>query len=96
MEKDKTKFGKHLVIVLKEMCKRVNAKFEDIDFCQDDWFRQYEWTEQGQKDFEKWLADHIYSNEEARQELTIDVIKDERLCKEFAALFCSNYGWKFS
>lgn len=88
------KFGKHLTIVLKEMCKRVKAPYSKIDFSSDDWFRQYEWTEEQEKDFFKWLVDYLHTNKEAREEITYSYIKTKKELKKVVDFFIMMYGWK--
>ena len=60
---------KYTEIILREMCNRVNVKYEDIDFKKARWFMQYSWTEEQQDDFALWLNDYLMDTKEARQEL---------------------------
>ena len=43
------KFGKHLTVVLKKMCKMVKADLEKINFKKENWFWDYTWTEKEQE-----------------------------------------------
>ena len=88
-------FGEHLVVVLKEMCRIVKAKYKDIDFHKNHWYQKYKWTEDEEKDFRKWLTEYVFSNKEARWELSTIRYKDKKQCKKFAADFTWNYGWKY-
>jgi hypothetical protein len=88
------KFGKHLTVVLKEMCKRVKAPYKDIDFQKENWFREYEWTEEQEKDFSNWMTDYLYTNKEARNEISYSYIKTKKELKKVADFFIMMYGWK--
>lgn len=91
----KKHFCDSLIVILKEMCKRVNCKYDNIDFNSNDWFMEYSWREQEQKDFEKWLAEYFYNNKKAREEMLYVSWKNKKHCKEAAKMFVFNYGWKF-
>lgn len=90
------KLGKHLTIILTEMCKRVNVKFEDVDFKEKEWFMKHSWTEEEQDDFKKWLVDYWYSNKEARKEMLSSggIRRTKKKLKDIAAWFLLDYGWK--
>lgn len=94
---DKNGFGKHLASVLKEMCRRVKAKYDDIDFKSSGWFRQYKWTREQEKSFEGWLTDYLYHSREARWELCErGLYIDKKWCKKVAEEFTFMYGWVLS
>ena len=88
------KFGKHLTTILKEMCHRVGAKSNKIDFKKEGWFCKYTWTEKEQDDFTDWLTKYLYNNHKARIDLMTITSKIKRYCKEAADMFVFNYGWK--
>lgn len=90
----KNKMGKHLRVILKEMCKRVGAKFEEINFKKQNWFMKFSWTEKEQNEFIDWLTNYLYQNSEARKEVMKFPVKDKKRCKEVAIQFVSFYGWK--
>jgi len=91
---ENNKFGKHLVVVLKEMCKRVKAPYKNIDFLKEGWFREYEWTEKQEQDFIKWMVDYLYTNKEAREELSYSYLKTKKALKKVADFFIFYCGWK--
>ena len=94
----KKEFGKHLTIILTEMCRRVDVRFEDVNFSKQgdkEWFQKYEWSEEEQDDFKKWLVDYLYKSTEARRELTEIFSKNKRQLTRAAEMFCFSYGWKF-
>ena len=93
---DRKEFSPHLVIVLKEMCHRVKAKYADIDFKSQDWFRQYKWTIEEQGSFEKWFADYLHKDREARRELCDRPYVNKSWCLKAAKEFTFMYGWALS
>ncbi len=86
---------KYLVVVLKEMCKRVNAPYDQIDFQQKDWFSKYEWTMDEQADFNEWLVAYLYTNTQARKALLEVPIRTKRHIKKAADMFLFQFGWRF-
>jgi hypothetical protein len=85
-------FGKHLEIVLKEMCSRVGADYDYIDFKKEQWFWDYKWTQEQETNFKRWFVNYLVSNKEAKKELMQfpSITKVEK----FANFFVTNYGWK--
>ena len=45
--------------ILTEMCRRVGADYDKIDFKKEGWFRDYTWTEEEQEDFHQWLGNKL-------------------------------------
>lgn len=93
---EKKKFGKHLTIVLKEMCQRVKVPYSKIDFQQHEWYYTHTWTEKQEKEFSKWMVDYLYTNESAREEFTYSVIKTKKELKKVVDFFVMMYGWRIS
>ena len=87
---------KHSVLILKEMCKRVNADYHSIDFNCDAWFWTYSWTQTEEDSFIDWLAEYLYTNKDARTEITKHPSGTKKYCRQFAENFTWNYGWKIS
>lgn len=85
--------GKHLKKIMKEMCKRVNVNFKDIDFKKDRWFMKHSWTFKQENDFRKWLIDYLNNNSEARKEVLKNPNKKE--VEKAVSWFIINYGWKY-
>jgi hypothetical protein len=86
--------NKYLTIVLKEMCSRVGANYDAIDFKHHSWYHTYSWTAEKEKEFVKWLANYMYLDRSARKELTTIHLNTKKKCKTFAENFTWNYGWK--
>ena len=87
--------NKELDFILKEMCNRVGAKFEDIDFQEHNWFTKHRWTIHQEEDFREWLANHFYENKQARNFILQISSKNKKLCKQGAKAFIFNYGWSY-
>ena len=88
--------GKELIKILKEMCHRVGADFDSIDFLKDRWFMEYEWTEKEQDKFQEWLINHLYTNTKAFKEIAASPnSKSKKNCENISKMFLLNYGWKF-
>jgi hypothetical protein len=85
---------RELEYILKEMCKRVGADYDSIDFKSQDWFLKYTWTEREQESFYKWLTELIYNAPQISMFLTGRRLKLVKLCKQASAEFIHNYGWK--
>lgn len=83
--------NQELKIILDEMCSRVGAS--NIDFRSDHWYEDYTWTEEEEKDFINWLANHLYENKEARK-MFVNLRKVKRDCNKASNKFVLNYGWK--
>ena len=89
-------YNKTLEIVLKEMCKRVGANYNKINFKKEGWFRTYEWSEEEQNDFKKWIINYIYMNRFAREKLLAFPIRSKKLITEAVTRFLLDYGWKLN
>ncbi|MDD2260252.1 MAG: hypothetical protein PHO87_04560 [Acholeplasmataceae bacterium] len=82
-----------LKTILNEMCLRVNANPEEIDFKSKDWYLKHTWTIKEQDDFIKWLADFLYTNKKARKLFNM-FSSSKKSCNHGAMFFVSDYGWK--
>ena len=87
-------FEKHLATILKEMCKRVDADFEKVNFKSKTWYSKCSWTEAEQNDFKKWLVKYLKKNSEARREMMENPTTISKIIDKFANMFIFNYGWK--
>jgi len=87
--------NRYLIRILKEMCKRVSANYDEIDFTKELWFMKYEWSKEEEQSFINWLADYLYKNKEARQVIVFSSYnKTKKYMKKVAEEFTFNYGWK--
>jgi len=89
----KEQFSESLQEVLKEMCNRVGADYDSIDFSNGTWYNSYEWTLQEEKQFEKWLANYLYKSAKARKEIMNHSIKKKSYLEKAAREFTFQYGW---
>lgn len=86
----------YLKIILKEMCNRVGAPYEEMDFHESFWFTKYRWTTQQEDDFVKWLTDLLYNNKDIRKAFFQNNIRTKTHCKRGAKAFVFNYGWSYT
>lgn len=84
-----------LKYVFEKMCTYVNVNIEDIDFQDNNWYENYEWTENQQKDFTQWLAYQFRNNNNVRKDVTKLSYRPSKIRAESTAnwfiLYC---GWK--
>jgi len=90
------KFSNHLVIILKEMCRRVGVDYDKVYFHKDGWWRTKEWTEEEYNKFKKWLVDYLYKSNDARKEIMEYNYKTKKQIKKVVDMFGLQYGWKFT
>ena len=87
---------KGLEIILREMCRRVGADFEKINFKEKGWFKNYSWSIDSEKAFKEWLITSLLENKETRKALLGTTAKlTKRKAKDAAAFFVFNYGWRY-
>ena len=82
--------------IFEEMARRIGMKLEDIKLVKDgdkwEWpFYRYEWTEEEEADFRKWLKDYIYKH---RKELELRYSKTI-INRSVVPMFLLNYSWKY-
>lgn len=79
----------HQEIILREMCNRVGADYEvmrpKMSDKNSEWYTEYSWTREEEKDFEQWLATYMKTNSLARGGV---------MASMQAQMFILNYGWK--
>ena len=80
-------------IILKEMCQRVDADYNTINFQKEGWYNEYEWSSESQANFIEWLANYLYSNTKARK-LFGTWSKNKKLCQKAANSFIW-FCWKY-
>lgn len=79
--------------VFKRMCDEVNAPISAINDGEK-WFQKFQWSELEQEVFTAWLADYLYKNTNARNEIMERPIKNKIQCRKVADMFVLKYGWK--
>ena len=82
-------------IVLKKQCEIVGVKYEDVDFNNDLWFFEYQWTKDQESEFIEWLTNHLQTRKEARAIIMNMPSRNKSMCKRTAEAFAFNFGWKY-
>lgn len=95
-EEIKSEFSESLAAVLTEMCRRVGADYNTIDFSDERWYNSCEWTVRECKTFQKWLSDYLYNSSKVRRELMKYSYKRRKSCDDFAQGFTFQFGWRYS
>lgn len=85
--------NKYLKIILSEMCRRVGADFNKINFKRKDWFNKYSWTEAEENDFANWMISYLKKNKKAREELAGFSGWYLPTIKRTVLWFLLDYGW---
>jgi hypothetical protein len=85
---------KNLELVMKEMCSRVGADFDKMNFKSTNWFQKYTWPQTEENLFVRWLVGTMMVNKEMRQEMMAFPSKRPKDLEKFAREFVCNYGWK--
>ena len=89
--------GPYLNKILKELCLRVGADYDSIDFTDPQWYSFYTWEEKDQKDFKSWLIDLFHNNLKARKELLSNpYTRNKKHLEKCCNFFIFNYGWKLN
>ena len=84
-----------LKFILEKMCSYVDVNFEDIDYTEDNWYWEYEWTQEDEADFIEWLANEIKTNNKVRKEVSnLPYRPSMKKASAFASHFNMMFGWK--
>lgn len=94
-ERDFSKFGPQMIIILTEMCNVVGIPLKCMPIENDRWFMEFSWTAEQEAGFEKWLTNHFHTNREARKEIFRCYRSKEtkKRCRRVAGEFTWQYGW---
>jgi len=88
--------GKELKKVLTKMCSYVGADVDKIDFKKEDWFMDYRWTIEQERDFKRWLKKRLLRHKKARYALLrYPKWKDPTTIRNAVEMFAINYGWQY-
>ena len=88
------RFGPYMVVILREMCRRVAVRYYDVDFKTGDWYLKRTWSEKEMNDFIEWMSDYLYRTSGARTELMTHAYADQLGTHKAAEEFVWNHGWK--
>lgn len=83
----------NLYTILEKMCECVGITIQDVNWDDEEWFRQYEWSAKEQDQFIKWLYKFLNSKP-AMMELTGHSIRNAKTRNSVAISFALYYGWK--
>jgi len=83
----------YMKVILKKQFEIVGAKFKGIP-TEEDWFLKHEWTDEQEKEFEKFFIEYLMNNAEARRELLTFNTKNKTRIKKAFDMWNLNYGWK--
>ncbi len=89
------KSSKYMEEILTEMFRIVGAEYSKKFLEQDQWYTKYEWTEEQQLDFEKWLYNYLKTNKEAKKHYFRRTIVSDKVLKDSVSYFMFHCGWKF-
>ena len=88
--------SKHKMIIFDKMAQMVGL--EDIDEVNLDevgWYNNYQWTEETEEEFGKWMENYLKQNKEARRELMAFPRKSKKAIHNVANEFILRWGWKY-
>lgn len=75
---------KDIDTLFEELCNRVGADYNNISPQEEGWFDEYEWTEEEQGYFKKWLVNFFSKT----------LKMDKKEAEATSKWFISTYGWK--
>tara|TARA_R100000008_G_C3515687_1_gene131198 strand:+ start:398 stop:760 length:363 start_codon:yes stop_codon:yes gene_type:complete len=90
---NKQKQDSHLNVILANMCRYVEVNYWDIDFNKNNWFQEYEWNQETENNFTKWLSEYLYGVKGAQKELCARTSMRKKECEDAAQDFVFQYGW---
>ncbi len=87
--------SEELVYVLEKMCSYVNVDYNDINFDENDWYLEYEWTKEQETNFINWLTNEIRINNKIRKGISkLKYRPSKKRATLFANYFNMMFGWK--
>jgi len=89
--------GVYLTGILTEMCRRVDANYEDINFNKDKWYNDYSWSRVEQDKFLEWLSRHLLSMGPRRELCKYpSLVRSKKDRDKFAEQFASQFCWQLA
>lgn len=89
----KEKFSPALEKVLTMMCEAVGVKYEDVDFNEETWYMQHDWTKEQQDQFKQDLYKAVTDSPKFFEDL-FDSRSPKKILKTQIEFFIMSYGWK--
>ncbi len=88
----KTSF--HLENIFAVQCRLVGADYNSVDRTKEDWYLEYEWTPEIEKQFSEWMSDYLHKLPKAQVELYGRKYMRKDECRKAVKMFLLSYGWK--
>lgn len=88
--------GKHLNIILSEMCNRVGTSLTEINILQDEWQEIHHWSIEEEQAFQDWMYRYLVANTDALFEISTYKPQELFTATELINLvkeFTLFYGW---
>jgi len=97
---DKNHKGDLIVKVFEELCRRVGATLEDLEFIPEDsprrgWkfpVHQFTWIEEEKNDFGKWMVEFVFRH---RRVFGFSYATRKMIRNRFVAYWLLDFGWKY-
>lgn len=88
-------FNSILTGVLIKMCDSVGADFNTTNFFAADWFIAHSWSREQEETYIQWLSERLYKEKKQFKYISNGKIPHtKKNCRDVAAEFVYNYGWK--
>ena len=84
----------HLENIFAVMCRLVEADYNTVDRTKEDWYLEYQWDEETEKQFSDWMIDYLHKLPQVQSELYDRRYMKKHECKSAVQMFVLNYGWK--
>lgn len=82
----------YLEEILKRLCDAIEVDYEQIDFSERDWNKEFCWNYEQQVRFENWMREYVYENDKVRKTLT-RCRKNREDVNKAVNVFVALWGW---
>ena len=91
------KFNNTLETILREQCRRVGADFEKMDFGKKDWFLDYSWTTEEERDFKEWMINYLLEDKKRLKDIFQHptIMRNRKQLSKALSWFLLDYSWKY-
>lgn len=82
--------------ILHEMCSRVGADAETIDFKARDWYISYVWTQEEQNSFRDWMINYLLADRKRIKDMAEfpSLMRNKKAVSKLVDWFIFDYGFK--
>ena len=84
----------HLENIFAVQCRLVGANYNEVDRTKKDWYLEYQWDEETEKQFKDWMVDYLHKLPKAQLELYGRKYMKIDECRKAVMMFILSYGWK--